>query len=157
MLFKRFPGGCAGQYGKTCCFSNGYLATNYILASRYNVPMAVVADSLGRERGIPVGAARRLGDHLVHDAKLLQAAGVERGALLDEAHALPKPDGLHLGVDVNRQSSRNVPKDTLDQAPACALATRARAWMFAYSGKAMAVRIPMMATTIISSMSVKPR
>src|SRR5262245_36891020 len=40
---------------------------------------------------------------------------------------------------------------------ACAFAIRARAWMLAYSGKAMAARIPMMATTIISSMSVKPR
>ena len=43
------------------------------------------------------------------------------------------------------------------RASACALAMRARAWMFAYSGMAMAARIPMMATTIISSMSVKPR
>src|SRR5262245_29360258 len=40
---------------------------------------------------------------------------------------------------------------------AWALATRARDWMLAYSGKAMAVRMPMMATTIINSMSVKPR
>ena len=36
------------------------------------------------------------------------------------------------------------------RASACALAMRARAWMFAYSGIAMAARIPMMATTIIS-------
>ena len=43
------------------------------------------------------------------------------------------------------------------RASACALAMRARAWMFAYSGMAMAARIPMMATTIMSSMSVKPR
>src|SRR5919197_216682 len=42
------------------------------------------------------------------------------------------------------------------RASACALATRARDWMLAYSGNAIAVRIPMMATTIISSMSVKP-
>src|SRR5713226_8532978 len=40
---------------------------------------------------------------------------------------------------------------------ACALATRARVCTLAYSGIAMAARIPMMATTIISSMSVKPR
>src|SRR5712692_3954780 len=39
---------------------------------------------------------------------------------------------------------------------ACALATRARVWTLAYSGIAMAARMPMMATTIISSMSVKP-
>src|SRR5712691_8376733 len=38
-----------------------------------------------------------------------------------------------------------------------ALALRARAWMFAYSGIAMAARMPMIATTIISSMRVKPR
>src|SRR4030095_5006043 len=43
------------------------------------------------------------------------------------------------------------------RASACALAIRARAWMFAYSGIAMAARMPMIATTIISSMSVKPR
>src|SRR5712692_9777575 len=40
---------------------------------------------------------------------------------------------------------------------AWALATRARVCTLAYSGMAMAARIPMMATTIISSMSVKPR
>src|SRR6266481_8837387 len=40
---------------------------------------------------------------------------------------------------------------------ACALATRARVWTLAYSGIAIAARMPMMATTIISSMSVKPR
>src|SRR5882724_3544447 len=40
---------------------------------------------------------------------------------------------------------------------AWALARRARAWTLAYSGMAMAARIPMMATTIINSMSVKPR
>src|SRR6266851_1109240 len=39
---------------------------------------------------------------------------------------------------------------------ACALATRARVWTLAYSGMAMAARMPMMATTIMSSMSVKP-
>src|SRR5881397_1633752 len=43
------------------------------------------------------------------------------------------------------------------RASARALAIRARAWMFAYSGIAMAARMPMIATTIISSMSVKPR
>src|SRR6266436_4779646 len=37
------------------------------------------------------------------------------------------------------------------------LATRARVWTLAYIGMAMAARMPMMATTIISSMSVKPR
>ena len=40
---------------------------------------------------------------------------------------------------------------------ACALAMRARVWTLAYSGMAMAARMPMMATTIINSMSVKPR
>src|SRR6266851_2131413 len=43
------------------------------------------------------------------------------------------------------------------RASAWALASRARAWTLAYSGMAMAARIPMMATTIINSMSVKPR
>src|SRR4029450_6772937 len=49
------------------------------------------------------------------------------------------------------------PAEASVRASACALAMRARAWMFAYSGIAMAARIPMIATTIISSMSVKPR
>src|SRR5258706_10628572 len=40
---------------------------------------------------------------------------------------------------------------------AWAWARRGGARMLAYSGIAMAARIPMMATTIISSMSVKPR
>src|SRR5512144_2615576 len=40
---------------------------------------------------------------------------------------------------------------------AWALARRARAWTLAYNGMAMAARMPMMATTIINSMSVKPR
>src|SRR5712691_12452861 len=40
---------------------------------------------------------------------------------------------------------------------AWALATRARCCTLAYSGMAMAARMPMMATTIINSMSVKPR
>src|SRR6266545_4188244 len=43
------------------------------------------------------------------------------------------------------------------RASAWALAMRARCWTLAYSGMAMAARIPMMATTIINSMSVKPR
>ena len=40
---------------------------------------------------------------------------------------------------------------------ACAFAMRARVWTFAYRGIAMAARMPMMATTIMSSMRVKPR
>src|SRR5215469_7813908 len=40
---------------------------------------------------------------------------------------------------------------------AWALAMRARVWTLAYSGIAMAARMPMMATTIMSSMRVKPR
>src|SRR5512144_197248 len=40
---------------------------------------------------------------------------------------------------------------------AWALARRARAWTLAYNGMAIAARMPMMATTIINSMSVKPR
>src|SRR5262245_23656282 len=47
--------------------------------------------------------------------------------------------------------------DARARASAWALASRARAWTLAYSGMAMAARIPMMATTIINSMSVKPR
>src|SRR6266702_384363 len=43
------------------------------------------------------------------------------------------------------------------RASSWALATRARVCTLAYSGIAMAVRMPMMATTIISAMSVKPR
>src|SRR5512144_2997696 len=47
--------------------------------------------------------------------------------------------------------------DARARASAWALARRARAWTLAYSGIAMAARMPMMATTIINSMSVKPR
>src|SRR5580700_3158423 len=43
------------------------------------------------------------------------------------------------------------------RASAWALASRARAWTLAKSGMAIAARMPMMATTIINSMSVKPR
>src|SRR5512147_2551489 len=47
--------------------------------------------------------------------------------------------------------------DARARASAWALARRARAWTLAYSGMAIAARMPMMATTIIKSMSVKPR
>src|SRR6266850_6942849 len=46
--------------------------------------------------------------------------------------------------------------DARARASAWAFASRARAWTLAYSGMAIAARIPMMATTIINSMSVKP-
>src|ERR1700687_996986 len=39
----------------------------------------------------------------------------------------------------------------------CAWARRERAWTLAYSGMAIAARMPMIATTIINSMRVKPR
>src|ERR1700730_5631315 len=47
--------------------------------------------------------------------------------------------------------------DARARASAWALARRARAWTLAYSGMAIAARIPMIATTIINSMRVKPR
>src|SRR5882672_4870635 len=42
------------------------------------------------------------------------------------------------------------------RASACALARRARAWTLAYAGMAIAARMPMIATTIINSIRVKP-
>src|SRR6266478_4487060 len=47
--------------------------------------------------------------------------------------------------------------DARARASAWALARRARAWTLAYSGMAIAARMPMIATTIINSMRVKPR
>ena len=46
--------------------------------------------------------------------------------------------------------------DPMVRASACALATRARVCTLAYSGMAIAARMPMIATTIINSISVKP-
>src|ERR1700730_18048042 len=47
--------------------------------------------------------------------------------------------------------------DARARASAWALARRARAWTLAYSGMAIAARMPMIATTIINSMRVKTR
>jgi hypothetical protein len=47
--------------------------------------------------------------------------------------------------------------EAIARVSACAFAIRARACTLAYSGTAIAARIPMMATTMRSSISVKPR
>jgi hypothetical protein len=47
--------------------------------------------------------------------------------------------------------------EAMARVSACALAIRARCCTFAYSGTAIAARMPMIATTISSSISVKPR